>query len=202
MGEEVSNDGAATNQVARAYLDDSFRAFRGYRRLAEGALEQVTDEELFVLIDPEANSIAMLMQHMAGNMRSRWTDFLTSDGEKPGRHRDREFEARPASRAELMREWNDAWELMLGTIQSLKPEDVLREITIRGEKHGVLWAVQRQVTHYAYHIGQLVILAKHFRGAQWKSLSIPKGESEQWNQRTAAGDPSTQNRPLSTGGKR
>jgi len=196
MGKEVSNTVAAAHQVAGEYLEDSFRAFRGYRRLGEGALEQVTDEELFRLIDPEANSIAMLMQHIAGNMRSRWTDFLTSDGEKPDRHRDREFEARKGSRAELMREWNDAWELMLGTIQSLKPEDVLREITIRGEKHRVLWAIQRQVTHYAYHVGQMVVLAKHFRGPQWKSLSIPKGESEQWNLRVAAGDPSTKSRPV------
>jgi hypothetical protein len=174
--------------IAQHYLDDSYRAFRGYRRLAEGALEQITDEELFRQLDPEANSIAMLMQHIAGNMRSRWTDFLTSDGEKPDRHRDREFEPRRASRAELMQEWNAAWELLLSTIQSLKPEDVLREITIRGERHSVLYAIQRQVTHYAYHVGQLVFLAKHFRGAQWKSLSIPKGQSEDFNQRMAAAE--------------
>jgi hypothetical protein len=181
MGKEV-------NDVARAYLDDSYRAFRGYRRLAEGALAQVSDEDLFRLMDPEANSIAVLMQHIAGNIRSRWKDFLTSDGEKPNRHRDREFEARIATRGELMREWDDAWDLLLATIQSLKPEDVLREITIRGEKHTVLYAIQRQVTHYAYHVGQLVFLAKHFRGAEWKSLSIPKGKSEDFNQRMAAGE--------------
>jgi hypothetical protein len=174
--------------IAQHYLDDSYRAFRGYRRLAEGALEQISDEELFRQLDPEANSIAILMQHIAGNMRSRWTDFLTSDGEKPDRHRDREFEARSTTRAELMAEWNEAWELLLSTIQSLKPEDVLREITIRGERHSVLYAIQRQVTHYAYHVGQLVFLAKHFRGAQWKSLSIPKGQSEEFNQRMAAAD--------------
>lgn len=177
MGTQVSTD------VARAYLEDAFRAFRGYRRLAEDALEQVRDDELFRQIDPESNSIAIVMQHIAGNMRSRWTDFLTSDGEKPGRHRDREFEASKASRAELMQEWNDAWALTLATIQSLKPEDVLCEITIRGERHTVLWAIQRQVTHYAYHVGQIVFLAKHLRGAEWKSLSIPKGKSEQWNQK-------------------
>jgi uncharacterized damage-inducible protein DinB len=174
--------------IAQHYLDDSYRAFRGYRRLAEGALEQISDEELFRQLDPEANSIAMLMQHIAGNMRSRWTDFLTSDGEKPDRHRDREFEARRATRAELMQEWNAAWELLLSTIQSLKPQDVLREITIRGERHSVLYAIQRQVTHYAYHVGQLVFLAKHFRGAQWTSLSIPKGQSEDFNQRMAGGE--------------
>ena len=177
MGQEM-------NDVAKAYLEDSFRAFRGYRNLAEGAIAQLKDDELFRLIDPEANSVAIVMQHIAGNMRSRWTDFLTSDGEKPDRHRDREFEPRRATREELMREWNAAWDLLLATIQSLKPEDVLREITIRGEKHAVLWAIQRQVTHYAYHVGQIVFLAKHFRGAEWKSLSIPKGKSEEFNQTT------------------
>src|SRR3954464_640981 len=105
MGKEMN--GSAAPNVARAYLEDSYRAFRGYRRLAEGALEQISDEELFRQIDPEANSIAVLMQHIAGNIRSRWTDFLTSDGEKPDRHRDSEFEARRATRAELMAEWND-----------------------------------------------------------------------------------------------
>jgi hypothetical protein len=190
MGKEVSDvtSGNVAQDVSQHYLDDSYRAFRGYRRLGEGALEQVTDAELFQLIDPESNSIAMLMQHLAGNMRSRWKDFLTSDGEKPHRHRDREFEAHSTTRAELMREWNEAWDLALSTIQSLKPEDVLREITIRGETHSVLWAIQRQVTHYAYHVGQLVFLAKHFRGAQWKSLSIPKGQSENFNQRMAVGE--------------
>ena len=170
--------------IAQAYLEDSFRALRGYRRLAEGALEQVRDDELFRQLDAESNSIAIVMQHIAGNMRSRWTEFLASDGEKPDRQRDREFEARPRARAELMKEWNEAWELTLATIQALKPEDVLREITIRGERHTVLWAIQRQVTHYAYHVGQMVFLAKHFRGAEWKSLSIPKGKSEEWNQKT------------------
>ena len=185
--------------VAQAYLDDAYRAFRGYRRLGEGALAQVTDEELFRQLDPESNSIATLMQHLAGNMRSRWTDFFTSDGEKPGRHRDREFEPHRRSREELMREWNEAWDLVLATIQSLKPEDVLREVTVRGDRRTVLWAIQRQVTHYAYHVGQLVFLAKYFRGKEWKSLSIPKGESEEWNRRMAAGE--KLDHPLGAGGK-
>src|SRR5258708_27575200 len=134
-----------TTDLAAMYLDDAYRAFRGYRRLGEGALEQVTDAELFRQLDPESNSIAMLMQHLAGNMRSRWTDFLTSDGEKPDRHRDREFEVQPGTtRAELMREWNEGWDLALATIQSLKPEDVLREVTIRSERRTGLWAIQRQ----------------------------------------------------------
>lgn len=187
MGEEVSDVGQTS--VARAYLDDCFRAFRGYRNLAEGALAQVSDDELFQQLDPESNSIAMLMQHLAGNMRSRWTDFLTSDGEKPGRHRDQEFEIKPGTtRAELMREWNEGWDLALATVQSLEPEDVLRVVTIRGDQRTVLWAIQRQVTHYAYHVGQIAFLAKSFRGRDWKSLSIPKGQSEDWNRRMAAGE--------------
>jgi hypothetical protein len=177
MGKEMTG-------IERAYLDDSFRAFRGYRRLAEGALAQVRDDELFRQLDPESNSIAMVMQHIAGNMRSRWSDFLTSDGEKPDRQRDREFEARHATRDELVREWDAAWELTLATLQSLAPADLLREVTIRGEPHTVLWAIQRQATHYAYHVGQIVFLAKHFRGAEWKSLSIPKGKSEEFSQKT------------------
>ena len=184
-----------TNDVATVYLEDAYRAMRGYRRLGEGALEQVSDQELFQQLDPESNSIAMLMQHLAGNMRSRWTDFLTSDGDKSDRHRDLEFEARRATREELMREWKAGWELTLSTIQALKPEDVLREVAIRGERRSVLWAIQRQVTHYAYHVGQLVFLAKHFRGKGWKSLSIPKGQSEDWNRRMAAGE--RPERPLS-----
>jgi hypothetical protein len=171
------------SEVAKAYLEDSYRAMRGYRRLAEGALEQVRDDELFGQLDAESNSIAIVMRHIAGNMRSRWADFLTTDGEKPDRQRDREFEARPGSRAELMKEWNRAWELTLATVQALKPEDVLREVAIRGERHTVLWAIQRQVTHYAYHVGQIVFLAKHFRGAEWKSLSIPKGKSAEWREK-------------------
>ncbi len=191
MGQEM-------NDVAKAYLDDSYKAFRGYRHMGEGAIAQVNVDELFKLIDPEANSIAITMQHIAGNMRSRWTDFLTSDGEKPDRHRDREFEPWQHSRESLMKEWNAAWDLLLGVIQSLRPEDVLREITIRGEKHSVLWAIQRQVTHYAYHVGQIVFLAKHFRGAEWKSLSIPKGQSEQFNQKTYKEH--NADHPLKTGG--
>jgi uncharacterized damage-inducible protein DinB len=168
-----------TFNAAAAYLDEALRSFRGHKRLAEGAIAQLSDAELFALIDPEANSIAIVVKHMAGNMRSRWTDFLTTDGDKPNRHRDTEFEMQPGTtRAELMRWWEEAWALVFKTIESLKPEDLVRTVYIRGQEHTVLQAINRQVTHYAYHVGQIVLLAKHARGAEWKSLSIPKGQSE------------------------
>jgi hypothetical protein len=162
-----------------AYLDEARRSFRGHKRLAEGALAQVRDEELFTLIDAEANSIAIIVKHLAGNMRSRWTDFLTSDGDKPNRHRDEEFEMQSGTtREEMMRWWEEAWALVFQTIESLNPEDLGRTVYIRGQEHTVLQAINRQVAHYAYHVGQIVLLAKHARGAEWKSLSIPKGQSE------------------------
>src|SRR3954466_3008697 len=143
--------------IARAYLEDSYRAFRGYRRLAEGALEQISDEELFRQIDPEANSIAVLMQHIAGNIRSRWTDFLTSDGEKPDRHRDQEFEmASSISRSELLRVWEDGWATVFAALAPLSDADLPTKVFIRGEPHSVMQAINRQVAHYAHHVGQIV----------------------------------------------
>ena len=167
------------SDVGAAYLDEARRGFRGYKRLAEGALEQVSDEEFFRLIDAEANSIAIIAKHMAGNMRSRWTDFLTSDGEKPDRHRDDEFLMdNSTTRPQVMAWWEDGWRRVFDAIAQLAPEDLPRVIYIRGQEHTVLQAINRQIMHYAYHAGQIVFLAKHFRGAQWKSLSIPKGQSE------------------------
>ena len=166
--------------IAEHYLDEARRGFRGHKRLAEGAMAQVSDQEFFAQLDPEANSIALVVKHMTGNMRSRWTDFLTSDGEKTDRKRDTEFEfdAQRDTRADLMRRWEEMWELVLDTVTALKPDDVLSTITIRGQDHTVLQAINRQLAHYAYHVGQIVLLAKHARGAQWKSLSIPRGQSE------------------------
>lgn len=167
------------NEVASAYLTDVLRNFRSYKRLAEDALSQAKDEEIFRQIDPEANSIAILIKHMAGNMRSRWTDFLTSDGEKPDRHRDREFELdRGTTRADVMAWWEQGWQYVFQAITPLKPEDLTRKVFIAGREHSVLQAVNRQLLHYAGHVNQIVLLAKHFRGADWKSLSIPKGKSE------------------------
>jgi hypothetical protein len=166
-------------EIGAEYLADVLRNFRSYKKLAEEALAQVTDEEIFRLIDPEANSIAMLIKHMAGNMRSRWTDFLTTDGEKPNRHRDQEFEIAPGTtRAEVMRWWEEGWECVFNAITPLQPEDLVRKVQIAGREHSVLQAITRQLLHYAGHVNQMVLLAKHFRGAEWKSLSIPKGMSE------------------------
>ena len=168
--------------IAAAYLEEARRSLRGHRRLAEGAFAQVTDEEFFRQLDPESNSIAVIAKHMAGNMRSRFTDLLTTDGQKPDRHRDQEFEM-PASprREEVLSWWVEGWRIVFDTLTALKPEDLLRTVTIRGEPHTVLQAIHRQVAHYAYHVGQIVFVAKHLRGSGWKSLSIPRGKSEEFN---------------------
>ena len=173
-----------SNHLASAYLDEARRSFRGHKRLAEGAIAQVSDDQLFHQLDPEANSIAIVMKHIAGNQRSRFTDFLTTDGEKPDRHRDAEFEmpARP-SREELMRMWEEGWQRVFGALEPLLPEDFSRTITIRGEPHTILQAINRQVAHYAYHVGQIVLLAKHLRGAEWKTLSIARGQSTQFEKK-------------------
>jgi uncharacterized damage-inducible protein DinB len=171
-----------------AYLDEARRALRGHKRLAEGAISQLRDDELFVQIDAEANSVATLMKHIAGNMRSRLTDFLTTDGEKPDRHRDREFEITPeTTRAQLMEMWENGWRIAFDTLASLKPEDLERTVTIRGEPYTALQALHRAVAHYVYHVGQIVFLAKHFRGAEWRTLSIPPGKSEEFNADKLAG---------------
>jgi hypothetical protein len=175
--------------MGKAYLDEALRSLRGHKRLAEGAMAQVSDEEFFRLLDPEANSIAIIAKHMAGNMRSRFSDFLTADGEKPDRNRDQEFLLDAgATRAEVMRWWEAGWKCVFDAIGPLAPEDLPRTVTIRGEPHSALMAIHRQVAHYAYHVGQIVFLAKHLRGAEWKSLSIPRGKSEEFNARMAGGE--------------
>lgn len=167
--------------LATHYLDEARRQMRGNKRLAESAIAQLKDEELFVALDPEANSIATLVKHLAGNMRSRFTDFLTTDGEKPDRYRDREFELNAGTtRADVMRWWEEGWAVVFNTLETLKPEDVLRTVTIRGEPHTVLQAINRQIAHYASHAGQIIFLAKHLRSSEWKTLSIPRGKSEEY----------------------
>jgi hypothetical protein len=173
-----------------SYIQDSLDLFRYYKKLGERAMAQVTDEQLFELLDDEANSIALVVKHMAGNMRSRWTDFLTSDGEKPDRNRDSEFVDPPATRAALMEVWEDGWSRVFGALELLTDADLGRTITIRGEAHSVMQAINRQVAHYAHHIGQIVLLAKHFAGAQWQSLSVPKNRSADFNRRVASGQAS------------
>jgi hypothetical protein len=170
-----------TTDPAAHYLDEAHRQMRGHKRLAEGAMAQLKDEELFVTLDPESNSIAVIVKHMAGNMRSRFTDFLTTDGEKPDRYRDQEFDLSPATtRGDLTKWWEQGWARVFEAIESLKPEDLMLRVTIRGEPHTVLQAVNRQVAHYAYHTGQIVFLAKHIRSGKWKTLSIPRGKSEEF----------------------
>jgi hypothetical protein len=175
-------------QFTTSYVEDSLGVFRYYKRLAERAMEQVTDDQLFVALDEEMNSIAVIVKHMAGNMRSRWTDFLTSDGEKPDRDRDAEFSAPPETRAELLAMWEDGWGRLLGTLESLTDADLARTITIRGEGHSVMQAINRQVAHYGYHCGQIVFLAKHHCAGHWKVLSVPLGKSAEFNRRVQAGE--------------
>ena len=164
------------------YLNDAIASFRAYKKLAEKALAQVADAELFVTLDQESNSIAVIMKHMAGNMLSRWTDFLTSDGEKPDRNRDLEFVREPeTTKADVLAYWERGWESVFKALESLQPEDFATKVLIRGEEHTIVQAINRQMTHYAYHIGQIVFLAKHFRSSEWTSLSIPRNRSAGFN---------------------
>lgn len=166
-------------EVSRHYLDEVRRQMRGHKRMGEAAMAQLRDEDFFVTLDPESNSVAILVKHLAGNMRSRFTDFLASDGEKPDRFRDREFEVTPTTgRAEVMRWWDEGWACVFEAIEALKPEDVMRTVTIRKEPHTVLQAINRQIAHYAQHIGQIVFLAKHLCSSEWETLTIPRGKSE------------------------
>ena len=169
----------------QTYHSDTLSSFRKYKKLAERAIVQVSDEEFFATIDDEANSIAVIVKHIAGNLRSRWTDFLTSDGEKPDRNRDTEFEILDDSRESLMKFWEDGWRTLFAAIEPLTDGDFARTITIRGEPHTVVEAINRQLTHYAYHVGQIVFLAKHFRSVEWKTLSVAKNKSAEFNRRIA-----------------
>ncbi len=167
--------------LATHYLEEARRQMRGHKRMGEAAMAQLRDDDFFLTLDPESNSVAILVKHLAGNMRSRFTDFLTSDGEKPDRFRDREFEVSGATtRADVLHWWEEGWGCVLGAIDALKPEDVMRTVTIRGEPHTVLQAINRQIAHYAQHIGQIVFLAKHLRSSEWKTLTIPRGKSEEF----------------------
>jgi hypothetical protein len=173
---------AEENPVAAAYLDEARRSFRGYKRLAEGTFAQLADADFFYTPDQESNSLAVLIKHISGNLRSRWTDFLTTDGEKPDRNRDQEFEINAGvNREQLMRWWEDGWNCVLQTLAALQPDDFQRTIYIRGDAHSVLQAINRSLAHIAYHVGQITYLGKHLRKSEWKSLSIPKGKSAEFN---------------------
>jgi hypothetical protein len=164
------------------YLDEVRRSFRGYKRLADGGLAQLSDPDFFKVPNAESNSAAQIVKHMAGNLRSRWLDFLTTDGEKPDRNRDQEFVLTEAdTRSDLMRRWEESFKIVFDNIASLKPEHFVKTVTIRGEPHTILQAMTRSVLHTAYHVGQILYLGKHLRGAEWTVLSIPKGKSEEFN---------------------
>jgi hypothetical protein len=177
-------------QFTTSYIEDSQAIFRYCKKLVERAMQQLSDEQLFAVLDGDMNSIAVIVKHMAGNMRSRWTDFLTSDGEKPGRDRDEEFSTPPPTREALLQLWEEGWQCLLGTLESLSDADLGRSITIRGEAHSVMQAINRQVAHYSYHCGQIVFLAKHLCADQWQILSVPRGKSTEFNRRVRAGEAS------------
>jgi len=173
-----------SDDVSAHYIEEVRRQFRGHKRLGEGAIAQLTDDQLFVTLDPESNSVAIVVKHLAGNMRSRFTDFLTTDGEKPDRHRDQEFElTAKTTRAEIMQWWEQGWSCVFAALDSLTPDDVMRTVYVRQEPHTVLQAINRQLAHYAYHVGQIVFVAKYLRSTDWKTLSVPRGQSEEFNRK-------------------
>jgi uncharacterized damage-inducible protein DinB len=172
----------STEAIIQNYLDDACSSLRAYKKLADKAVEQLKDEEFFVTIDEGSNSVAVVMKHMAGNMFSRWTDFLTSDGEKPDRNRDMEFVIEPqTTKDDLLAYWERGWACVFEALEPLRPEDFEKKVMIRGEEHTIVQAINRQLMHYSYHVGQIVFLAKHFRSAEWQSLSIPKNRSAEFN---------------------
>ena len=170
-----------SDQIIQNYLDDALKSFRNYKTMGEKAMAQVDDGEFFTAIDGEANSIGVIVKHIAGNLVSRWTDFLTSDGEKPDRNRDTEFEMIADTRGSLMEFWERGWRTLFDSIEPLTPTDFAKTVTIRGETHTIAEALNRQMTHYAYHIGQIVLLAKHFRSSEWQTLSVPRNRSAEFN---------------------
>ncbi|OLB35021.1 MAG: hypothetical protein AUH11_16165 [Acidobacteria bacterium 13_2_20CM_57_17] len=178
------------HQLTTSYLKDSIDLFRYYKKLGERAMVQCPDEGIFTVVDAESNSIAIIVKHLAGNMRSRWTDFLTTDGEKPDRNRDTEFEEPPATRAELMELWERGWKYLFDALEPLTDTDASRTVTIRTEPHSVMQAINRQIAHYSYHVGQIVYLARHFAGDKWQSLTIPKKKSGEFNKQVAVGEKS------------
>ncbi|MFG0328884.1 MAG: DUF1572 family protein [Phycisphaerales bacterium] len=169
--------------IAELTLESVIRRFRAQKKLAERAIEQLSDDQLRISLHNETNSVAVIMKHMAGNMISRWTDFLSSDGEKPDRDRDAEFVDDFDSRADMMKYWERGWSRLFKALEDLKPGDLRRLVTIRGHEHTVIEAIHRQLDHYGYHIGQIVLTARMVIGdGAWETLSIARGASEQYNQ--------------------
>lgn len=183
------------NDFLGNYHFDALQSFRSYKKLAERAIEQVSDEDFFAQIDKESNSIAVIVKHIAGNLHSRWRNFLTTDGEKPDRDRDTEFEMTGDARESLMQFWETGWRTLFENVEPMSHQDFARTVTIRGEPHTVIEAINRQLTHYSYHIGQIVFLAKHLKSSEWKNLSVPRNRSSDFNkylsERQAAGSEKT-----------
>ena len=176
------------HEFSTSYLKDSIAVFRAWKSLADKALAQVRDEEFHKTIDPESNSLAVIIKHMHGNMRSRWRDFLTTDGEKPDRQRDTEFEMpEHLTRAQLMEMWERGWAYVFDALEPLTDADLDRKVFIRSEPHSVMQAINRQIAHSANHIGQIIFLAKHFRSFEWKAVTIPRGKSEEFLRKVETG---------------
>lgn len=178
------------HEFTTSYLKDSLAILRQYKAWGDRALAQLNDEEIARQLDEDSNSIAQIVKHLVGNMRSRWTDFLTTDGEKPDRNRDSEFVQPPATKAATLELWESGWRTVFDALELLGDEDVNRTVVIRGEPHSVMQAIQRQVGHYALHIGQIILLAKHFRGTNWKTLTIPKNRSAEFHAKVLRGEAS------------
>ena len=180
------------HQFSTAYISDSVSLFRYYKKLAERALEQCPDEALLSTFDDESNCIAIIVKHMAGNMRSRWRDFLTTDGEKPDRNRDTEFETPPRTRAEMMAMWESGWKYLFDALEALDESALTRAVTIRTEPHSLMQAINRQMGHYSYHVGQITYLAKHFaaKSGQWTAVTVPRRKSAEFNAKVASGEAS------------
>ena len=179
-----------TLKFTTSYVEDARSIFRQYKLLGERAILQVSDDQLFASLDEESNSIAIIVKHITGNMRSRWTDFLTTDGEKPSRNRDSEFVDPPATREALMGEWEDGWACVFRAIEPLTDADLARTVTIRGEAHSVMQAINRQLAHYPMHVGQIILLAKHYAGGQWQTLSVARNKSAEFNRKVTVGEAS------------
>jgi uncharacterized damage-inducible protein DinB len=181
-----------THQLTTSHLKDSIELFRYYKKLTERAIEQCPDEGLFKPLDDESNSIAIIVKHMAGNMRSRWTDFLTTDGEKPDRQRDTEFEDAPKTRAEVLAMWEQGWKILFDALEPLSDADLSQTVLIRTEPHSVTQAINRQIAHYSYHTGQITFLAKHFaaKSGHWTAITVPRKKSAEFNSRVASGQAS------------
>jgi uncharacterized protein DUF1572 len=177
-------------EFTQSCLADAISLFRYYKKLGDGALAQLTDEQVYAVLDPEMNSVAVIIKHLSGNMLSRWSGFPDADGESATRDRDAEFVDPPARRAEVVQQWENGWECVFGAMGRLTDADLPRRVTIRGEAHSVTQAIHRQLAHYAYHVGQIVFLAKHLQNASWRSLSIPRNQSAQFNQKVVRGEAS------------